>query len=180
MNLQQVFKFTETDLQANKNGHLSPEQQERYHQFQKLTNRYANCGWIGGLFTSFMLVAMFAGLIYEVVLKNGQTEALLIYAGVFGVFFLIVIISLERAYRQQQRMNRNINEQRIHLIEGSISPMLVDDEVHGIQIYDITIVAYSGSLSKKVFDVIEPHKVYRVYYLSVTYGNILLSVETTS
>lgn len=44
MNLQQVFKFTEADLQANKNGHLSSDQQERYHQFQKLTNRYANCG----------------------------------------------------------------------------------------------------------------------------------------
>lgn len=127
-----------------------------------------------------MVIGIFSWLIYEVVLQRGETEAIPIYGGVFGIILLIIIISLGRAYRQQNRMNRNINEQRIHLIEGPIAPILVDDEIHSIQVYDITIITYSGSLSKKIFDVIEPHKVYRVYHLPVTSVNILLSVETTS
>lgn len=180
MNLQQVFKFTDNDVQANKNGYLSPSQQQRYLHFQKVTNRYANCGWIGGIFSLLIVASMFLGLIYFVVIQQEETNALPVFGFVFGILLLLISYSLGRTYVQQRRTNRNINEQRVHLIEGPLAPIYVDEEVHGVEVYAITIIPYDGSLSRQVLDVIEPHAVYRVYYLPVSYGNILLSVEALS
>lgn len=174
----QAFDFTPADLQANRNGRLTPAQAKRLNR----TRRIRGCGQRAAFLALGGTILVFIGLIPFVAPLNSpgfQAAFPYLLFGIVlfaGIFLVAIIFGIIRS--------RDLQTGRISVAEGEASEFSTQDiksksgRVMGTA-YLVTVGYTRFRLATPAqFETFQPGCLYRVFYIKDPPVHLILSAET--
>jgi hypothetical protein len=160
MSLESIFHFTQSDLEANKRGELSPEQSvSNWNQFR--VDIFAPIFLL--IVLSFLTAAFFTWDGYE-------------WGGWIGVVVVVVLAGFFL-----YRMRPDESEEKLLSVSGPISIKPVESDYvgpdHRIEEFTMTVEHMEFPVTEEAAEELEEGATYTVYYLPKSHA--ILSLERT-
>jgi hypothetical protein len=170
--LFQPLEMTLADLVANRNGRISPAQQQKLQTFTQQGSKNLGCSLV--MILAFVFI--FIGIIFFseggaiITMIQRQPVIGLAYAAVLGVVILVGVGST-LWYRL---ILRNLGQQKLRAVEGRIR--LYVRNMRGTH-YIVSVKRYNFYVTKEQYDGFVSGGTYRIYYIPFYTTIMLISAE---
>lgn len=180
-NLMEAFNFTAEDLQANNDGLISPQQQEKLRNMGKSLTGYSRFGI--KFMIVFVLIAFGAFLAFVVSNESsrkaffGDTSALIILAVAIPIPVLIMVAY----YFVTRKQRAQYENAKLKMAEGraSVKEKTAGGRYGPRHFWEFRVGNFRMNLLDEWARVLKNGSIYRVYYVKVGKLPTILSLEET-